>query len=179
MKNLCREYTLPQSGEASQVRGWILGNTKISQVLGVKVCLHQERNGIEIIVESLFRDRTVSLVRIVNGIDKYVTETSGTISLENVEHRVTGKSVAKTKPRPTSIATLSPTSIPVRQRNWIDVNSARFRQDCSTVSEAMIRLLPHDPSIPREDDGAVRFDDITEKSRQCSMVFRNGQLSIG
>ena len=27
----------------------------------------------------------------------------------------------------------------------------------------MIRILRHDPSIPREDDGAVRFDDIMEK----------------
>ena len=27
----------------------------------------------------------------------------------------------------------------------------------------MIRFLRHDPSIPREDDGAVRFDDIMEK----------------
>ena len=27
----------------------------------------------------------------------------------------------------------------------------------------MIRSLRHDPSIPREDDGAVRFDDLAEK----------------
>ena len=41
----------------------------------------------------------------------------------------------------------------------------------------MIRLLRHDPSIPREDDGAIRFDDIMEKnSRQSSMVLRNGQV---
>ena len=29
MMNLCREYTLLRSEEASRVRGWILGNTKI------------------------------------------------------------------------------------------------------------------------------------------------------
>ena len=78
--NSCREYTLPRSEEASRVRGWILGNTKIDPVLDLKLCLHQKRYGIEIMVESLFRDRTVSWVRIVNGIDKYVTETSETIS---------------------------------------------------------------------------------------------------
>ena len=76
MKNLCREYTLPRSEEASRVRGWILGNTKVGPVLDVKVCLHQRRYGIEILIESLFRDRTVSWVRIVNGINKYVSETS-------------------------------------------------------------------------------------------------------
>ena len=114
-------------------------------------------------VESLFRDRIVSWVRIVNGIDKYVTETSETISLEHVEHRVTGKPVAKAKPRPIPTVTLSLISILVRERNWIDINPERFRQDCFTVSKAMIRLLRHDPSIPREDDGAVRFDDLIEK----------------
>ena len=130
-------------------------------------------------VETLFRDRTVSWVRIVNGIDTYVTETSETISLENVEHRVTGKPVAKPKPRPMPTVTLSSISIPVRERSWLDINPERFRQDCFTVSKAVIRLLRHDPSTPREDDGAVRFDFILEKSRQSSMVLRNGQLTIG
>ena len=32
MKNLCREYTLPRSEEASRVRGWVVGNTKIGPV---------------------------------------------------------------------------------------------------------------------------------------------------
>ena len=68
MKNLCRENTIPRIEEASGVKGWILGNTKICPVLDVKVCLHQKRYGIEIMVESLFRDRTVSWVRIVNGL---------------------------------------------------------------------------------------------------------------
>ena len=113
-------------------------------------------------VESLFRDRTVSWVRIVNGIDKYVTETSETVSFENVEHRVTGKLVAKAKLRAMLTLTLSPISIPVRERNWIDINPERFRQYCFTFSKDMIRLLRHDPSIPRE-DVSVRFDDIMEK----------------
>ena len=71
MKNVCRENTLPRSEEASRVRGWILGNTKIGPVLDVKVCLHQKRYGFEIMIESLFRDRTVSWIRIVNGINKH------------------------------------------------------------------------------------------------------------
>ena len=76
------------------MRWWILGNTKIGPVLDVKVCVHQGRYGLEAMTESLFRDRTVSWVRIVNEINKYVTETSETISLESVEYRVTGKPVA-------------------------------------------------------------------------------------
>ena len=89
--------SIPRSEEASRARGWI-GNTKIGPVLDVKVCLHQERYGIEILIESLFRDGTASWVRNVNGMNKYVTESSETISLENVEHRVTGKPGAKAKP---------------------------------------------------------------------------------
>ena len=52
MNNLCREYTILRSEEASRARGWILGNTKIGPVLDVKVCLHQKRDGLEIMVES-------------------------------------------------------------------------------------------------------------------------------
>ena len=75
-------------------------DTKISPVLGVKVCYHQGRYGVEIMIESLFRDRTVSWVRIVYGINKYITETSEEIPVASVENRGAGKPVAKAKPRP-------------------------------------------------------------------------------
>ena len=58
--------------------------------------------------------------------------------------------------------TLSPISIPLRERKWIDINPERFRQDCFSVSKAMIRLLRHDPLFPQEDDGEVRFDEFHE-----------------
>ena len=86
MQNLCREYTLLRSEEASRVREWILGNTRISPVLDVKFCFHQGRYGTEVMLGSLFRDRTVSWVRIVNGFNKYVDETSEEILVESVEH---------------------------------------------------------------------------------------------
>ena len=76
-----------------------------------------------------------------------------------------GNLLRKAKPRPVPTVTPSPISILVRERNWININPERFRQDCFTVSKAIIRLLRHDPSIPREDDGAVRFDDIIDKSK--------------
>ena len=61
----------------------------------------------------------------------------------------------------------------VKEIGWtsIQTGSVKIVLQCR---KAMIRLLRHDPSILREDDGAVRFDDIVEKSRQSSMVFRNG-----
>ena len=74
----------------------------------------------------------------MNGTNKYVTDTSETVSLENVEHRVTGKPVAKAKPQPKPAVTLSPISILVRETNWLDINPERLRQDCFTISKAMI-----------------------------------------
>ena len=142
------------------MRGWIRGNTKIGPVLDVKACHHQGRNGVEIMIESLFRDRTVSCVRIVNGIGQHVNETSEEVPVTSVQHRVPGKPVATTT-KPT--ATLSHISIPVRERNWIKVKPERYREDCFAVSKAMITLLRHNPSMPREDDGAVRFDENMEE----------------
>ena len=59
MKNVCPEYTLPLSEETSRVRGWIRANTKIGPVLDVKVCCHQGRYGIEIMIESVQRHNYV------------------------------------------------------------------------------------------------------------------------
>ena len=63
------------------------------------------------------RDKTTSGVRIVNGIKKYVTETSEEIPVASVGDRATGKPVAKAGPRPTPTLTLSPVSIPYNERN--------------------------------------------------------------
>ena len=89
-KTSCRECTFPRNDEASRARGWIRGNTKIGPVLDVKVYFHQGRYCIDMLIESLFRDSTVSLVRIVNGINKYVTETSEEIPIASVENGGTG-----------------------------------------------------------------------------------------
>ena len=70
MQTLCREYTLLRDQETSRARGWIRGKTKIGPVLDVKVYFHQGRYCIDIMIESLIRDRTVSWVHVVNGINK-------------------------------------------------------------------------------------------------------------
>ena len=53
---------------------------------------------------------------------------------------------------------MSPVSIPHRERKWIDINPATHSQGCFEV----IRLFRHDDTVHREDDGAVRFDDVEE-----------------
>ena len=73
-------------------------NTKNCPVLDVKVYFHQGRYCIKVV--SVFRDKTVSRVRVVNGINKYVTETSEEILVERIELVRTGKPLAKAQPRP-------------------------------------------------------------------------------
>ena len=96
METTCRGFTQPRNLKTSQPRGWIRSNTKIGPVLDVKIYPHEGRYCIDIMIESLFKDQTVSLVRIVNGINKYVTETSQKIPIENVQlFKRTGGLVAK------------------------------------------------------------------------------------
>ena len=102
----------------------------------MKVCYHQGRYGVEIMLESLFRDRTVSWVRIV---------------------------FAKAKPRSKTTFTLSLVSIPYRERKWIDVETGKYSQCCFEVSKLIIRLFRHDDTVHRQENGAVRFDDLAEK----------------
>ena len=74
------------------------------------------------LIESSFRDRTISWVRIVNGINKYETETSEEIPVASVGDRSAGKPVAKAWRRPTPTLTLSLVSLPYRNQKWIDID---------------------------------------------------------
>ena len=166
LKGSCREYTLPRSEESSHVRGWIRGSTKIGPVLDVKVCYHQGRCGVDRIFISSqncflgsYRERFLAAI---------------------VENRGTGKPVAKAKPRPTRTLTLSPVSIPYRERNWVDIEPGKYSQGCNEVSKLMIRSLRHEETIHREDDGAVRFDVLAElfKSRFAGASYWSIQAWI-
>ena len=144
---------------SNHVKRWICATTKIGPVLDVKVCYYQ--------ANLYFVTGTVALVRIVNGINKDVTETSEEIPAASAGDRGTGKFVAKAGPRPASTITMSLVSVPYRERKWIDIEPGKFSYGCFEVSKFMIRLLRHDGSVHREDEGAVRIDDLAEmfKSR--------------
>ena len=70
MQHLCREYTMPRNDKKTRAKGCILKNTRIGPVLDIKVCRHEDQYTMEVLVQSLFQDRTASWVRIVNGVDK-------------------------------------------------------------------------------------------------------------
>ena len=53
---------------------------------------------------------------------------------------------------------------------WIDVEPRTFDRKCLEVSKLMIRLLRHDDTVHREEDGAVRFEVLASlfRSRNAS-----------
>ena len=161
---LRREYTLPRNDPRTRARGWIRRNTKICPVVNTVVWHYEDRYSIEIQVQSLFQDRTASWVRIANGAEKYVTETTETI--EDEQHRALGKPIAKAKPRMKSTTTLTPVSVPLHERKWMDINPGDHDHKCYVVSKAMTRLLRHDQTIPRETGGAVTFDIIEDFNKK-------------
>ena len=93
MQHLCREYTMPRNEKETRVIGWIRKNTRIGPVLNITVCYRDEQYSVEVQVPSLFQDDTVSWVRIVNGVDRYVTESMPTTKEEDT---ASVKPIAKT-----------------------------------------------------------------------------------
>ena len=85
---------MPRNEKKTRTKGWILESTRIGPVLNIEVCYHDDRYSIEVLVESLFLDRTASWVRFVSGIDKYVTESMQT---KEGEHGASVRPVAKSK----------------------------------------------------------------------------------
>ena len=84
----------PEMKKGTRFRGWILKNTRIGPVLNTEACYHDDRYSIEVQIPSLFEDNTVSWVRIVNGVDKYATESMLT---KKEEDTGSGAPIAKSK----------------------------------------------------------------------------------
>ena len=134
----------------------------------VAVTHHQGRYAIEIMIQSLLNDGTCSWVKIVNGINKYVTEMTEETQDDHIDHigESTRKLVAKERPKQTSTPTTSSTTtLPYDQRDWIDVAPSPFDKSCFEVSKKLIRELRHDPSVLREEDGAVEFRILAQMFR--------------
>ena len=155
---------MPRNEKETRVRRWIRKNTRIGPVLNIKVCHRDDRYSIEVQIPSLFEDKTVSWVRIANGVDKYVTESMLT---EKEEDTASWKPIAEARPRQKLTVTLTSVSIPVLERKWIDIETQRSHDHkCYEVSKAINRLLRHDQSVPRGSDGAIHYSDIIEECRK-------------
>ena len=66
--------------------------------------------------------RAASWVRIVSGVDKYVTESMPTTKDGNI---ASAKTIAKAKPKPKPTVTMTSVSILVLERKSIDIETQR------------------------------------------------------
>ena len=89
-----REYTMPRDQEGTRIKGWIQSNVRFGPVSDIKVRNHYGRDSIEVQIQSLFQDQTVSWIRIVNGVDKFVREA---MPIQE-EEKASGKPAAKARP---------------------------------------------------------------------------------
>ena len=171
----CREYTLPREDGASQPRGWIQGNTKIGPLLEVTIsCLHG-KYGVEIRIWSLNRDNTHSWVRISHRSNKFVMDSNNNdteVPEDQPEEQALQlnvkdfacRSKAKTKPQRREPAGYSRRIIPMNRRTWIDIEPGKHSLSAYEVSKKVIHLVRHSQQVHREEDGAVHFWRIKEKS---------------
>ena len=67
---MSRIYEL-RDQKGTRIQGWIQSNVRFDPVSDMKVFNQYGRYSIEVQVQSLFQDQTVSWIRIVNGIDKF------------------------------------------------------------------------------------------------------------
>ena len=133
-----------------RIRGWIYKKTRFGPVLDIKVCSRDDRHSIEVLVPSLFEDR----VKIVNGVDKHVTESMLTAKEEDI---ASVKPIAEARPRQKPTGTLASVSIPVTEKKWIEIETQRSNDlVCFEVSKAVTRLLRYDETVPRGLDGAIQ-----------------------
>ena len=178
----CREYTLPRDDRASQPQGWIQGNMRIGPVLEVTTSFQHFKYGIEIRIKSVNQDDSHSWVRISHGTVKYVidsiednTEISADPQEEQIPQTstsvVAARSKAKAKPQLRELA--GTTTIPLRERRWIDIEPSKQDLDSYDLSKKVINLLRHNQTLYREEDGAIEFCKIKFHLRDHHSQIQN------
>ena len=178
----CREYTLPRDDRVSQPKGWIQGNTRIGPVSEVTTSFPHFKFGIEIRIKSMNQDDSHSWVRISYGTGKYVNDSikDDTENLADPQEEedvptsssvVAARSKAKAKPQPRELA--GTTTIPLRERRWIDIEPSKQDLDSYDRSKKVINLLRHNQTLYREEDGAIEFCKIKFHLRNHHSQIQN------
>ena len=145
-QSVCRELRCLEIKEENRTEGRIQSNVRFVPVSDIKVCDQYGRYSIEVQVQSLFQDQTVSWIRIVNGIDKFVREA---MPIQE-EEKGSGKPAVKARPiwKPSSTSGWDFTLI--EQRQWIDIETEESKEPyCFQVSKFITRLLRQSKSLSR------------------------------
>ena len=139
---------------------------RIGPVLEVRTSFQLFKYGIEIRTKSVNQDNSHSWVRISHGTIKYVvdsiqdnTEIPADPQEEQVPQTsikvVAARSKAKAKPQPRESTGM--TTIPLRERIWIDIEPSKQDLESYDLSKKVINLLRHNQTLQREEDGAIEF----------------------
>ena len=67
----------------------------------------------------------------------------------------------------------STTTIPLRERRWIDIESSKQDLDSHDISKKVINLLRHNQTLHREEDGAIQFYKIKFHLRDHHSQIQN------
>ena len=160
-----REYALLRDiNTLSKVKGWIRGNTKIGSALEVAVSCHQGRYGIEIKIHTLFGDRNA-----FKGDDLEWNK------------QIRDRNVGRNPKRTTSMTldTVPGNRLLKQDRNKhlhqrlllqrshyiTSVSGSTSNQGSATKAvlkcqKRMTRLLRHDPTVLRDEDGSSRIRNL-------------------
>ena len=158
---------MPRDQEGTRIKEWIQSNVRFGPVTDIKVCNHYGRYSIEVQVQSLFQDQTVSWIRIVNGIDTFVRE----VMPIQEEEKASVNTLAKARPILKPSSTSGWDFTPIEQRQWIDIEIQESNDPCCfQVSKFITRLLRHSQEVNREAEGAVHFDQVVD---ECIRGVRN------
>ena len=128
------------------------------------------------------QDDSHSWVRISYGTVKYVTDSiednienpadpQEEESLQKSSSVVAARSKAKAKPQPRKFA--GTTTIPLRERRWIDIEPSKQDLESYNLSKKVINLLRHNQTLHREEDGAIQFYKIKFHLRDYHLPIQN------
>ena len=92
-------------------------------------------------------------------------------SLQTSSSVVAARSKAKAKPQPREFA--GTTTIPLRERRWIDIEPSKQDLDSYDLSKNVINLLRHKQTLHREEDGAIQFYKIKFHLRDHHSQIQN------
>ena len=160
---------------------------RIGPVLEVTTSFQHFKYGIEIRIESVNQDDSHSWVRISYGTVKYVNDSieDNTENLADSQEEesvptssgvVATRSKAKAKPQPRESTGM--TTLPLRERKWIDIEPSKQDLESYDLSKN-INLLRHNQKLHRVEDGAIQFYKIKFHLRDHLLKYKIGPMIDG
>ena len=92
-------------------------------------------------------------------------------SVQTSSSVVAARSKAKAKPQPRE--SIGTTTIPLRERKWIDIEPSKQDLESYDLSKKVINLLRHNQKLHREEDGAIQFYKIKFHLRDHHSQIQN------